>query len=152
MVRKRAAGAGSREDGGFAVTLNTFSKEIIMKNGCKTSSAAALLSAAAVACSTSAQPYEYAVFDLGHLERQFATALGLNEGGAVVGIAGMFRNNHGFVWEAPGPMEDLGTLAGDDWYSAGDAINNLGWIAGSSGESSHRELPVIWRDGEIIEL
>jgi len=114
--------------------------------------AAALLSAAAFMYSAMAQPYEYAVFDLGYLEARFATALGINEDGAVVGIAGMFRNNHGYVWEAPGPMEDLGTLAGHDWYSAADAINDLGWVAGSSGESSIRDVPVLWRDGVPVNL
>ena len=113
-----------------------------------TASAAALYGAAAGAL---AQPHEYALFDLGNLGEVGSAALGINGIGAVTGISETAGPGyHAYLWEAPGPMQDLGALPGGDGYSFGQGINNLGWVVGSSGFVVGH--PTLWRDGEIIEL
>jgi len=113
-----------------------------------TASAAALYGAAAGAL---AQPHEYALFDLGNLGEVGSYAAALNEAGMVTGASETAGPEyHAYLWEAPGPMQDLGAPPGGDGYSNGAGINNLGWVVGSSDFVVGR--PTLWRDGEIIEI
>ena len=45
---------------------------------------------------------------------------------------------------------DLGTLGGST--SSGNAINNLGWVTGSSNEASGAQIATLWIDGLQIPL
>lgn len=56
--------------------------------------------------------------------------------------------------DPPGPVHyrviDLGTLGGS--VSAGNAINNIGWVTGFSNEASGVQLATLWANGAQIPL
>jgi len=124
-----------------------------------------LLSAAALAAAlvVSLQPANAEkptgnIIDLGTLG-DFSAAFGINNissdpasiqvvGGSVTpdGFA------HAFIWSAPGPMIDLGTLAGTS--ALAQEINNHGQIVGESNDASDTPKAVVWTNtgaGWVIE-
>ena len=117
-------------------------------------SAAALAcaAAAAVAAVAVAEPWEYALFDMGNLGLPHARANAINEIGQVTGLVDTWESYRAFLWEAPGPMLDLGKLAGDAVWSEGLDINNFGWVVGENKYPDGNDRPTLWRDGEIIDL
>jgi probable HAF family extracellular repeat protein len=83
--------------------------------------------------------------DLGTLGGDnFGIANDINQGSQVVGYASTpaFHSFHSFLWQN-GQMIDLGTLGGT--FSTGIAINNKGWIVGSSTVAdSYYTSAVLW--------
>ena len=93
--------------------------------------------------------------DIGTLGGSSSEALGVNESGEVVGLAGTQNDqaNHGFVWKA-GVMTDLGALEGDDCSQA-RAINSRGQIVGTSFSCAAglvSESATLWEKGSAIDL
>jgi len=91
--------------------------------------------------------------DIGTLGGSYSEALGVNESGEVVGLAGTQNDqaNPGFVWKA-GVMTDLGALTGDD-CSIARAINSWGQIVGTSYPcATGSENAALWDNGAVINL
>lgn len=93
------------------------------------------------------------VTDLGVLPGgSWSAAYGINGSGSAVGfsdtaIAGQFL---GFIWTPSSGMSPLSTLAGlDSWAMA---INDPGFVAGSSIASSGFIHAVMWANGQIYDL
>ena len=90
------------------------------------------------------------MIDLGTLGGASSTATGLNEAGQVVGkSATADGRTHAFVWSASTGMRDLGVFDsdGETEESAAIAINESGWIVGTSGpatESRFARRIVLW--------
>jgi probable HAF family extracellular repeat protein len=107
----------------------------------------------------------YTVTDLGTLGGTFSLAFGINNKGAVVGLATLPGDTtvHAFLWRKR-MITDLGTLAGADPLPASGAysINDNDEAVGFS-ETSEPDpqntcgdslvcLPAVWRDGAITAL
>ncbi|MFW5652524.1 MAG: hypothetical protein ACOC0P_00640 [Planctomycetota bacterium] len=111
--------------------------------------------AAALFCAAAApagQQYEYALFDLGDLGETNNITTGINEVGDVCGTSPAAGGYHAFLWEEPGPMQDLGVLPGGLNDSVAEGLNNLGWVVGSARDAMAQDQPVLWRDGDIVVL
>jgi probable HAF family extracellular repeat protein len=99
------------------------------------------------------------ITDLGTLGGQFSDAFGINNinsDQASVQIVGRSTTAAGFlrafVWTAPGPMIDLGTLGGNRGVAW--EINNHGQVAGQSDDASGQNWAVVWTNtgsGWVIE-
>lgn len=83
--------------------------------------------------------------DLGTLGGDnFGVANDINQAGQIVGYTSTpaFHSYHTFIWQN-GQMSDLGTLGGN--LSSAVAINNKGWIAGSSAVAdSYYSSAALW--------
>ncbi|MCL4198936.1 MAG: hypothetical protein KJZ69_15720 [Phycisphaerales bacterium] len=94
--------------------------------------------------------------NLGYLGTgDFAEAYGINDQGQIVGWSSKDPNAdlgvRAFLWYKS-RMTELGTLDGSR-YSQAIAINNAGLIVGQSGSEVYGTWrPVVWRDGEVIDL
>lgn len=85
--------------------------------------------------------------DIGTLGGPNSQANAINDLGQVVGQADLSSgNHHAFLYDSPGRMRDLGTLAGAT-DSTALAINSLGQAVGHSGG-----LAVLFQDGRVIDL
>ncbi len=77
----------------------------------------------------------------------FSEAYGLNDFGAVVGVASIANTNqHAFLWQA-GQYTDLGTWIGAGASSKAYAINNLGDVVGLNAN-----VASLWRNGAVQAL
>jgi probable HAF family extracellular repeat protein len=102
-----------------------------------------------VALSSMCFAQQYTVTDLGTLGGQSSGALALNNSGQVVGYAyGTNGNAHAFLWSQATGMLDLGLLHPQDTSSYGNAVNNSGEVAGSSGEFAFLWTP----KGRMVDL
>lgn len=100
-------------------------------------------------CSVHAQT-TYSVVDLGTLgSRPVSYATAINNRGEVAGTAEDATTARAFLWRA-GTMTDLGTLGGASSWA--NAVNELGWVAGSSTTSAGLRHACLWKDGVIIDL
>jgi probable HAF family extracellular repeat protein len=72
--------------------------------------------------------YPGSIVDLGQFQARAVNSSGELAGDLIVTLAGGWRTNH--ACRASGAITDLGTLGGAS--SAGLAINNAGWVAGSA--------------------
>jgi probable HAF family extracellular repeat protein len=97
---------------------------------------------------TAAKPVSN-ITDLGTLGGQFSDAFGIdniNSDPASAHIVGRSTTAAGFlrafVWTAPGPMIDLGTLGGN--YGIALEINNEGQVVGQSNDASGQRWAVVW--------
>lgn len=79
--------------------------------------------------------------DLGSLGG-YSTALDINDRGRIVGGSQIGGCYHACLWE-DGRIRDLGTLSEADDVSRAEAVNDRGWIVGSSGRRSLRA--VLWK-------
>lgn len=77
----------------------------------------------------------------------YSEALGINDSGAVVGVAALANTNqHAFLWQN-GQFTDLSNWTGGGASSKAFAINNLGEIVGlNAGVAS------LWRNGSVSAL
>jgi probable HAF family extracellular repeat protein len=91
-------------------------------------------------------------------EWQFTSrANDINDRGQIVGSSSLLVSRddtlrletHGFLWMS-GKMHDLGTLGGD--FSEAIAISEAGTILGRSTTPEGLTHPVLWIDGEIVDL
>jgi probable HAF family extracellular repeat protein len=128
-----------------------------------TGTALALCFAAASAAPALASGYS--ITDLGNLGFQNTVARGINNNGQITGYSGTkqtvegscslrFRPcpthvYHAFLWQ-DGTMKDLGTLGGN--YSQGNAINNLGEVAGTAQLKSGFSEAFLFRGAKLIAL
>ncbi len=96
----------------------------------------------------------YEVTDLGTLGGSASFALGIGEGGTVVGTSrttGAFRPQLAFRWR-DGEMTNLGSLPGST-FSRAFAINPRGWAVGEAfTPSPERSRAVMWRDDRVLDL
>ena len=97
---------------------------------------------------TAAKPVSN-ITDLGTLGGQFSDAFGIDNissDPASVHIVGRSTTAAGFlrafVWTAPGPMIDLGTLGGNSGVAL--EINNHGQVVGQSEDASGERWAVVW--------
>jgi len=78
-------------------------------------------------------------------------ALGVNDGGQIVGWAvSPGGSSHAALW-AGGTVTDLGTLPGDRSSQATD-INASGQVVGWSKGEDGMQRAVLWTDGEVTAL
>lgn len=100
----------------------------------------------------------------------FSEARAINDLGQVVGstaITNVSRPRHAFLvtpvngqWKSPAGdpnptnlyMRDLGTLAGGTNSSYANAINNRGWVVGTSTTGSGTNQAFLWRNGVLLDL
>ena len=121
-------------------------------------SVAALAAALVVSLQPAAKKPAGSITDLGTLGA-FSAAFGINNissDPASIQVVGRSTTAagflHAFVWTAPGPMIDLGTLGGNRALAQG--INNHGQIAGESNDASGDRQAVVWTNtdgGWVIE-
>ena len=95
------------------------------------------------------------MMNLGNLGGTFAEAYGVNEHNQIVGWSELDDSGdsprHAFLWE-DGVMSEL-PISGDYQSSEAIAINNSGLIVGqASSYTFDTWRPVIWQDGQIIDL
>jgi probable HAF family extracellular repeat protein len=67
----------------------------------------------------------------------------VNDAGQVVGYTGSGASTHAFSWTASGGLVDLGTLGGAS--SNARAVNELGWVVGTSQTADGVKHAVIWK-------
>jgi len=111
--------------------------------------------AAALSCAAAGalgQPYEYAVFELGNFGFQNSAGRGIGDQGAVVGVSDNGIQLRAFIWQQPGPMQDLGTLPGGSETAQAYAVNSWGWVAGYARDAHYNSRPVMWQEGTIADL
>ncbi|MCL4197198.1 MAG: hypothetical protein KJZ69_06865 [Phycisphaerales bacterium] len=93
--------------------------------------------------------------NLGDLGGDFAEAYDINDHNQIVGWAALDNSSwppiHAFLWE-DGRMTDLGTLDGSRGSQA-IAINNSGLVVGQATSAFYGTWrPVVWENGQIIDL
>ena len=92
------------------------------------------------------------VTNLSPLGEGWSGAIDINSSGQIVGY---FGNNYACLWEN-GQMAELGTLEGVNGYeyttSCAFAVNDLGYIVGSSHIDSDLDHAFIWNDGVMKDL
>jgi len=74
---------------------------------------------------------------------------GINDAGQIVGTARLLDASAGFVWD-DGVLTYVGDLGSG--ASAATAINELGQVAGVSGNASGDRHPFLWHDGVIADI
>lgn len=93
----------------------------------------------------------FTVTDLGTLGGATSIALGINDGGQVVGGAQTANGvTHAFLWER-GRMTDLGS-AGPDAISIARAVNSVGQAVGESSAPHGPMHAFLWQRGRATDL
>jgi probable HAF family extracellular repeat protein len=84
----------------------------------------------------------------------FSEARDISDASEIVGFAsiGTGGPNHAFLKDAEGPLQDLGTLGGDN--SSAFAVNNAGQVVGESeiASGSAETHAFLYEDGKILDL
>lgn len=113
------------------------------------------LSAALALHAPSASAQQYQLIDLGTLGGSTSFALDINNLGQITGNAQTAVGQpaprlNTFLWNAPGPMLNIGVLPGSNNFSRGYAINDAGTIVGESDNNNSRAF--IYSNGTLSGL
>ena len=113
------------------------------------------LSGALALFTPGASAQQYQLIDLGTLGGSSSFALDINNLGQVTGNAQTVVGQpaprlNTFLWNAPGPMVNVGVLPGSNNFSRGYAINDAGTIVGESDNNTSRAF--IYANGSLSGL